>query len=44
MENYEVVLAKTVRDLFRSTSLPQIRKYKQNKELLTMKLRLLIDT
>ena len=32
MENYEVVLAKTVRDLFRSTSLPQIRKYKQNKE------------
>jgi hypothetical protein len=32
MENYEVVLAKTVRDLFKSTPLNQIRKYKQNKE------------
>jgi len=32
MENYEVVLAKTVRDLFTSTPLNQIRKYKQNKE------------
>jgi hypothetical protein len=32
MENYEVVLAKTVRDLFTSTNLAQIRKYKSTKE------------
>ena len=32
MENYEVVLVKTVKDLFKSTPLNQIKKYKQNKE------------
>ena len=32
MENYEVVVSRTVRDLFQSTSLSQIRKYKLNKD------------
>ena len=37
MDNYEVVLAKTVRDLFKSTPINQIRKYKQNKEIEILK-------
>ena len=32
MENYDVVIDKTVKDLFKSSSLIQIKKYKLNKE------------
>ncbi len=32
MENYDVVIDKTVKDLFKSSSLNQIKKYKLNKE------------
>lgn len=32
MENYDLVVHKTVKDLFKSNSLTQIMKYKQNKE------------
>jgi hypothetical protein len=37
MDNYDVVIERTVRDLFKSSPLPQIKKYKTNKEKEIMK-------